>query len=129
MSGLVHRVVRWLPPSWQSAIERESREWRARCPKCLHETSVWELGGVRFKAAGNCTRSIKCAHCSTLFTAPLYRVQPNNDKPLVNALTEKYEADAAQPTAIRKGWGVAQGRGEPAAGSGDEIQSVTITES
>ena len=119
MTGLVHRVVRMLPQGWQSAIERESREWRARCPKCLHETSVWDLGGVRYKAAGNCFRSITCSHCGTSFTGQLYRVRSNDDAPPINAATENYAAVAAsRPTPIKPGWGIAAGRTEPVAASG-----------
>ncbi|HVJ87381.1 MAG TPA: hypothetical protein VM452_17110 [Caulifigura sp.] len=110
MSGLVHRVVKWLPPTWQTAIERESRDWRVRCPKCLHETSVWDLGGVRYKAAGNCVRSVRCLHCRTKFLGQLYRVGSGNEQPRINAATENYAAAAiAAPTPVKAGFGIANG--------------------
>jgi hypothetical protein len=110
MPGLVHRVVGWLPPSWQTAIERESREWRARCPKCLHEVSVWDLGGVRFKAAGNPSRRITCSHCSTSFLGQLYHVgSEGGEQRRVNASTEHHVLSEEQPTPVKRGWGVANG--------------------
>jgi hypothetical protein len=110
MAGLVHRVVGWLPPSWQTAIERESREWRARCPKCLREVSVWDVGGVRFKAAGNPSRRIGCPHCSTTFLGQLYRVgSDSGEQPRADAATEHHGGSDAQPTPVKRGWGIANG--------------------
>jgi hypothetical protein len=110
MPGLVHRVVGWLPPNWQSAIERESRDWRARCPKCLHEVSVWDLGGVRFKAAGNPSRRMTCPHCSTSFLGQLYRVgSEGGEQQRVNASTEHHGGSEEQPTPVKRGWGIANG--------------------
>jgi hypothetical protein len=118
MPGLVHRVVGWLPPSWQSAIERESRDWRARCPKCLREVSVWELGGVRFKAAGNPDRSIRCPHCSTTFAGQLYRVGSGDGaRPRVDSPTERHDVDGGKPTPVKEGWGTAGGPGAAFDGS------------
>ncbi len=34
-------------------MEAESRQWIMRCPNCIFERSVWEMGGVRWKSAGN----------------------------------------------------------------------------
>ncbi len=48
--SLVQRIVLRLMPGSAEAIERESRQWIATCPKCGRERSIWELGGVRYKA-------------------------------------------------------------------------------
>lgn len=61
--SLVQKLVsNLLPRPWAAAIEAESRAWMMRCP-CGHETSVWEAGGVRFKAAGNPVYLARCPRC------------------------------------------------------------------
>ena len=61
--SLVQKLVRGLlPRRWADAIEAESRRWVMRCP-CGHQVSVWDAGGVRFKAAGRPRRLARCPHC------------------------------------------------------------------
>ncbi|HSI85442.1 MAG: hypothetical protein ACAI35_05095 [Candidatus Methylacidiphilales bacterium] len=58
-------VMALLPSSWRSSIEKESREWIVTCP-CGHSRSVWDLGGIRWKAAGNPTWKRVCPQCRQL---------------------------------------------------------------
>ncbi len=44
-------------------MERESRQWIASCQNCGHESSVWDRGGIRWKAAGEPRRRLPCASC------------------------------------------------------------------
>jgi endogenous inhibitor of DNA gyrase (YacG/DUF329 family) len=44
-------------------MEAESRAWMARCPDCGTERSVWDMGGIRWKAAGKPRRLLKCPKC------------------------------------------------------------------
>jgi hypothetical protein len=60
--SLVQRIVTRLMPHRAAEIERESREWVASCPNCGRAKSIWELGGVRYKAASKGKR-IR-GHCS-----------------------------------------------------------------
>jgi hypothetical protein len=53
-----------LPASRAQAIEAESRAWRMHCP-CGHSVSVWEAGGIRYKAAGNPRKLRRCPECGT----------------------------------------------------------------
>jgi hypothetical protein len=55
-------VTTVLPRRWAAAIEADSRAWMARCP-CGHEMSVWDAGGIRYKAAGNPVKLFPCPHC------------------------------------------------------------------
>ena len=48
-----------LPDAWAKSMEAESREWRRTYP-CGHARSVWDLGGIRWKAAGNPRQRVKC---------------------------------------------------------------------
>lgn len=43
-------------------MERESREWKMVCP-CGRAISVWDAGGIRWKAAGNPVRLARCPRC------------------------------------------------------------------
>ena len=62
-----------LPAKWSSAMEAKSRMWVLRCP-CGHETSVWDMGGIRYKAAGNPWRRGRCGKCGQVVSGSLYRL-------------------------------------------------------
>ncbi|MFO0976435.1 MAG: serine/threonine-protein kinase [Planctomycetaceae bacterium] len=59
---LLHKVVRMLPGGLGDDIEAESRSWHARC-RCGCERSIWDLGGIRYKAAGEPLRFLFCPGC------------------------------------------------------------------
>jgi transposase-like protein len=44
-------------------MEAESRAWMLQCPHCKHERSFWEMGGIRWKAAGNPRMYRRCPNC------------------------------------------------------------------
>ena len=48
-----------------AAMEAHSRAWLLHCPDCGHERSIWDIGGIRYKAAGNPrTRTrMRCPKC------------------------------------------------------------------
>jgi hypothetical protein len=43
-------------------MEAESRAWKMRCT-CGAQTSVWERGGIRWKAKGSPRRRARCEAC------------------------------------------------------------------
>ncbi|HEV7280904.1 MAG TPA: hypothetical protein VGN57_11935 [Pirellulaceae bacterium] len=51
-----------VPRSWRDSMEAESRRWMMQCP-CGHEKSVWDAGGVRWKAKGEPRRRTLCPKC------------------------------------------------------------------
>lgn len=56
------------------AMEVESRDWTLECPRCGHEVSVWEVGGIRYKASSNTRGSvIRCQQCGERTLHRLYR--------------------------------------------------------
>jgi hypothetical protein len=59
---LVHQLVRKLPKAWADDIEADSRKWMVRC-SCGHEVSIWDIGGVRYKAHGNPKTVRQCPSC------------------------------------------------------------------
>lgn len=55
------------------AMETESREWLIRCPVCGHEPSVWDLGGIRYKASGTKWIFRRCSACNQVGWHLVYR--------------------------------------------------------
>ena len=58
------------------AIQKESMEWKFICPTCTKTTSVWEIGGVRYKASGTPKMRIKCPKCEDNVTVQLLHDTP-----------------------------------------------------
>jgi predicted RNA-binding Zn-ribbon protein involved in translation (DUF1610 family) len=50
-------------PGTAAAMEAHSRAWLVRCPNCGHSRSIWELGGIRYKAAGAPRMRLHCPNC------------------------------------------------------------------
>lgn len=49
------------------AMERESRAWKIRCCTCGAEKSIWDAGGIRYKAASKGKFILaRCANCGCL---------------------------------------------------------------
>jgi len=44
-------------------MKKESSSWKVQCPNCKYERSVWEMGGIRWKAAGNPKVLRICPNC------------------------------------------------------------------
>lgn len=54
-------------------MEKESREWMMRCENCGFEKSVWDFGGIRWKASGNPQRKVYCENCKFLSAHTTYK--------------------------------------------------------
>jgi hypothetical protein len=52
-----------LPKGWAKEMQKESRNWMVRCTTCGFERSVWDSGGVRWKAKGNPKFKAECIAC------------------------------------------------------------------
>lgn len=63
MSFIQRLAVAILPRSTSRSLEHESRSWIVRCPGCQHERTVWDLGGIRWGAAGKPRWRLKCRQC------------------------------------------------------------------
>jgi hypothetical protein len=54
-------------PRSAADMEQESREWMLICPKCGHERSYWDIGGIRYKAYSRGKRvGLRCPNCDKL---------------------------------------------------------------
>lgn len=70
--SIVQRLVKWLPNRWAASVEAESRRWFLRCTACGRERSLWEAGGVRWKASGTKNILARCTDCNRIVRAVLY---------------------------------------------------------
>ena len=61
------------PTSWAESMEADSRRWMLRCPKCNFERSVWDMGGIRWKAGGNQKNYMKCIGCGERSSHEAYK--------------------------------------------------------
>ena len=62
MSLIQRIVVAVLPRRWAESMEADSSSWMARCP-CGFARSIWEIGGIRWKAAGQPRQYLSCPQC------------------------------------------------------------------
>lgn len=61
--GLIQRLVmKLVPQRMGKAMEAESRAWMIQC-SCGAERSVWDAGGIRYRAAGEPRRWQVCHTC------------------------------------------------------------------
>lgn len=62
MSSMPRFFAAVLPRRWMEAMEADSRRWMVRCA-CGFARSVWEIGGIRYKATGQPSWFMKCPQC------------------------------------------------------------------
>jgi hypothetical protein len=63
----------FVPAKTYVAMEAESRLWVMDCP-CGHATSIWDMGGIRYRAAGQPVRAGRCAVCRSKFTGTVRKI-------------------------------------------------------
>lgn len=80
MTRLQRFFFRILPRNWAEDMRAESQQWMLRCT-CGHEQSVWALGGIRWKAAGNPRRLMRCPACRQTTWHTVYRRRASGDLP------------------------------------------------
>ena len=63
-------------------IETESRRWFMRCAHCGFEISVWEYGGMRYRALGTVYRLARCRNCNRIGMFKVYQKRDGSDEPV-----------------------------------------------
>jgi len=84
MSALQRFFLAVLPQRWGESMKRDSKAWRFRCITCDFSRSVWDAGGIRWKAASRGKRTmIYCTVCGKLRSAAVeYRPDDSTDDAL-----------------------------------------------
>ena len=60
---VLRKIISSLSPKLMSRIEAESRRWFMQCRHCGYEISVWDYGGIRYRALGTVYRFGRCRNC------------------------------------------------------------------
>ena len=63
MSRTQRLITSLVPKSWAESMEADSRLWMLQCPNCKFEQSIWDIGGIRWKAVGNQRNLLRCTNC------------------------------------------------------------------
>ena len=79
MNWIRRLITRLVPRSWAADMEAESRAWMLR-GRCGHERSIWDAGGIRWKAAGSPRRLMRCPDCREWSWHTVYR-RRRDDRP------------------------------------------------
>jgi hypothetical protein len=70
MSMLQRFFLAILPRHWGESMKRDSQAWKLRCTTCDFTMSIWEAGGIRWKAASRGKRTMmRCPRCQVLRAA------------------------------------------------------------
>ncbi|MCA9839173.1 MAG: hypothetical protein KC422_19840 [Trueperaceae bacterium] len=79
MSRLQKLILAFVSESNAKAMEAESRLWFLKCLRCAFEESVWDIGGIRWKAKGNSRNYRKCTNCKKRSWHQMYKkeAEPN----------------------------------------------------
>jgi phage FluMu protein Com len=59
-------IMRFMSPKMREDAEAESRKWVATCPRCQSINSIWDMGGMRYKAAGRPIKLVRCPKCGKI---------------------------------------------------------------
>ena len=62
MSAIQKFFLKILPKAMGEDIRRDSMRWIVKCP-CGFGRSIWEMGGIRWKASGERKALLKCPEC------------------------------------------------------------------
>ncbi len=66
---LIQRLIMLLPKAWSDDIRADSEKWILTCSKCGTERSIWDIGGVRYKAYSRGKVTVTyCTTCRALRT-------------------------------------------------------------
>jgi hypothetical protein len=79
--GLLRKLITRASPALAARMESESRTWMMQCPTCGHERSVWDAGGIRYKASGTVWRLGRCSNCQKLGMLRIYRHEDTDSGP------------------------------------------------
>ena len=56
-------IMRFMSAETRQKAETESRAWIGTCKHYGAENSIWDVGGLRYGAAGKPTKLVRCPKC------------------------------------------------------------------
>lgn len=77
MTAIQKFFMKILPKHWAEDLRAKSEHWKIRCTSCGFSRSIWEAGGIRWKAASKGKRTfVLCPGCRQL-TGAAIEYDPN----------------------------------------------------
>ena len=61
--GMRNFIMWFMSAKTKAAAEADSRRWGFTCSKCGERSSIWDIGGLRYKAVGEPTSLVMCPKC------------------------------------------------------------------
>jgi hypothetical protein len=56
-------IFAFVSPETAKKMEADSRAWKVHCPHCHFVRSIWDMGGIRYRAYGNPYKLRLCPSC------------------------------------------------------------------
>jgi hypothetical protein len=72
MSWFQKAVLALVPRQTAEKMEEESRDWVLTCT-CGHDTSLWDMGGIRYGGRGKSWTMTRCGGCGRTFWGSLHK--------------------------------------------------------
>jgi predicted RNA-binding Zn-ribbon protein involved in translation (DUF1610 family) len=98
-SGVQKLFTGMVPATTAADMEAHSRAWMLQCPKCGYERSIWDMGGIRYKATGNSRNFMRCVSCGKRSWHKMYKRE--GPVPEVHATVTAAPTATAPATAAR----------------------------
>ncbi len=71
--SFIQRVTKFVCNSGKfEEIMKESKQWKFKC-SCGQISNIWEIGGIRYKAAGNPSKGLVCPFCKKFSMQKLFK--------------------------------------------------------
>ncbi len=80
MPFLRDTILSLMPKTWRASAMADSKLWLTRCTGCEHQSNVWDLGGMRWKAFGEPLTSFPCPACGKVKMHKLTKPKPDADR-------------------------------------------------
>ena len=62
--SFAQKIAKWFSSAKMfEKLKEESMRYYFVCSSCNKESNIWEIGGIKYKAAGKPLTGIKCPHC------------------------------------------------------------------
>ena len=54
-------------------MKADSHTWKFDCNECGKTSSIWDIGGIRYKAIGEPYSGVRCPHCGKFKMRKIYK--------------------------------------------------------
>lgn len=71
----IQKIIKFFSPAplFEKMME-DSKRYRFTC-SCGKESSIWDIGGIRYKASEKTKTGVKCPHCGKFALHKIYKTE------------------------------------------------------